>query len=287
MLSIVGIAPHPPIIIPEIGRGRLQEAQKTVDGMRELSRRVKEKQPKILIIVTPHGQVVRAGPAILASDRLSGDFGQFGFPNIKVELETDRELLDILVEASAGSPVKPVLLGKKDQHSPGGELLDHGAMVPLYYLQEAGVSVPGMHITISLDSYQDLYQFGRIIMKAIKKRGVPVAVIASGDLSHRLKPGAPAGFNPRGKEFDQKLVHFITEGKVEDILNMDQSLVEDAGECGLRPIMIALGMLEQTGFHPEVISYEGPFGVGYMVAALHPRDQSFQKSSSGEGGPDR
>lgn len=274
MLSIVGIAPHPPIIIPEIGRGRLQEAQKTVDGMRELSRRVKEKQPQILVLITPHGQVVRGGPAILATSRLSGDFGQFGFPSIKVEMETDRELVDILVEEAAGSPVKPVLLSEQDQRSLSGKLLDHGVMVPLYYLQEAGVSVPGVHITISLDSYQDLYQFGQAIRAAIDKKGVSTAVIASGDLSHRLKPGAPAGFNPRGKEFDQKLVDLINERRVEEILNMDQSLIEDAGECGLRPITIALGMFEQTGFRPEVISYEGPFGVGYMVAALHPRDQS-------------
>ncbi len=280
MLSIVGIAPHPPIIIPEIGRGQLQEAQKTVDGMRELSRQVNEKQPELVIIITPHGQVVRGGPAVLASDKLSGDFGQFGFPNIKVEMEADRELTDILVEEAAGSPVKPVLLGEQDQRSLSGKLLDHGAMVPLYYLQEAGVSAPGMHITISLDSYQDLYQFGQVLRRAVDKRGASAAVIASGDLSHRLKPGAPAGFTPRGKEFDQRLVDLISEGKVEDILNMDQSLIEDAAECGLRPITIALGMFEKTGFHPEVISYEGPFGVGYMVAALHPLDQSL---SYGEG----
>ncbi len=283
MLSIVGIAPHPPIIIPEIGRGRLQEAQKTVDGMRALSRGIKAKQPEVLVLITPHGQVVRTGPAILSSARLSGDFGQFGFPNIKVEMETDRELVDILVEEAAGSPVKPVLLSEQDQTSKGGRLLDHGAMVPLYYLQEAGVSVRGVHITISLDSYQDLYQFGQAIKTAIDKRGVSTAVIASGDLSHRLKPGAPAGFNPRGKEFDQRLVDLISERRVGDILNMDQSLIEDAGECGLRPIIMALGILEQTGYDPEIFSYEGPFGVGYMVAALQPGDQDVQNTLPREG----
>ncbi len=281
MLSMVGIAPHPPIIIPEIGRGQLQEAQKTVDGMKQLSREIKEKEPELLVVITPHGQVVRRGAAVLAGEKLSGDFGQFGFPGINVEMETDRELIDLLVEEASESPVKPVLLGEQDHRSPGGKVLDHGAMVPLYYLQEAGVSVPGVHITISFDSYHELYQFGQVLRRAIDKRGASTAVVASGDLSHRLKPGAPAGFNPRGEEFDQLLVNLISEGRVEEILAIDQRLIEEAGECGLRPITIALGVLEKTGFNPELFSYEGPFGVGYMVAALHPQDLS---SSSGEGG---
>jgi len=281
MLSIVGIAPHPPIIIPEIGRGQLQQAQKTVDGMRELGRRVKEMKPDQLIIITPHGQIVRGGPAILASARLTGDFGQFGFAGIEFEMDTDRKLVDLLVEEASESQVKPVLIGGQDQSPLSGRLLDHGAMVPLYYLQEAGISVPGVHITISLDSYQDLYQFGQAIRRAIDKRGGSTAVIASGDLSHCLKPGAPAGYNPRGKQFDQQLVELIDEGRINDILNMEQSLIEDAAECGLRPITMALGMFGQPGFHSEIISYEGPFGVGYMVAALYPQGYS---ESSGKGG---
>ncbi len=273
MLSIVGIAPHPPIIIPEIGRGRLDEARNTVHGMKELSKRVKNVQPELIVVITPHGQVVSNGPAIMAADQLTGNFGQFGFPDTTVEMKTDRELIDLLVEEASSSPVKPVLLGKQNQKNDSGKTLDHGAMVPLYYLQEAGLDLPGLHITISLDSYHDLYQFGQDVKKAIDKRGVPTAVIASGDLSHRLKPGAPAGYSPKGKEFDQQLVSLIKQKKVDDLLNMDQHLVEEAGECGLRPIIVALGMLAQSGFNPEIISYEGPFGVGYLVSALYPQDK--------------
>ena len=281
MLSIVGIAPHPPIIIPEIGRGQMRAAANTVDGVKQLSSRIREKQPELIIMITPHGQVVRKGPAVLAGTKLAGDFGQFGFPGLKVEMETDRELVDLLVEETANLPVKPVLLGDHDQQPRSGKTLDHGAMVPLYYLREAGISVPGLHITVSFDPYSDLYRFGQALRKAVDKRGAPTAVIASGDLSHRLKPGAPAGYSPRGKDFDQLLVDLISAGRVDDILNIDQRLIEEAGECGLRPIIMALGLLEESGFNPEILSYEGPFGVGYLVAALHPRDQ---KSAGAEKG---
>ncbi len=284
MLAMIGIAPHPPIIIPEIGRGELSKVKQTVDGMKILSGRIKDVQPELLIVISPHGKVMQEGPAVLTQEELSGDFGQFGFSGIKVDMQNDRQLIDLLVEETSAGPVKPVLLGNNGYRFPGGKTLDHGAMVPLYYLQEAGVSVPGLHITFGFQPYSELYQFGRALRKAVDKRGVPTAVLASGDLSHRLTPGAPAGFNPRGKEFDQLLVNFIRDGRVEDILNIDQCLVEEAGECGLRSFVIALGMLDGEDFKPEIISYEGPFGVGYLVAALYPPDNSHSASKEGRPG---
>ncbi len=274
MLSMIGFAPHPPIIIPEIGRGELSKVMKTVDGMKTLGSRIKDVQPDLLVIITPHGPVMQEGPAVLTHEQLSGDFGQFGFSNIQVKMRTDQQLVDLLVEetsfGSQSGSIKPVLLGENDSRLRGGKTLDHGAAVPLYYLQESGVAVPGVHITIGLQPYQELYQFGRALKQAVDKRGSSTAVIASGDLSHRLTPGAPAGFSSRGTEFDQLLVDLVREGRVEDILNIDQGLVEEAAECGLRSFVIALGMLDGLEFKPEVISYEGPFGVGYLVAALHP-----------------
>lgn len=270
MLSIIGLSPHPPIIIPEIGRGEISKVKQTVEGMKFLSDRVKDVQPELLIVITPHGRIMHEGPAVLTREKLSGDFGQFGFSGIRLDMQTDRQIIDHLVEEASDEPVKPVLLGDNDQLFTGGATLDHGAMVPLYYLHQAGVFTSGMHINVGFQSYHELYQFGQTLNKAVEKRGIATAVIASGDLSHRLTPGAPAGFNPRGKEFDQLLVNYIRDRRVEDILNIDQSLVEEAGECGLRSFVIALGMLHEYDFKPEIISYEGPFGVGYLVAVLYP-----------------
>lgn len=269
MLSIIGITPHPPIIIPEIGGSRLNEAKKTVQGLEKLAGCIKDTEPGLLVIITPHGQVVYDGPLVQTGKVLRGDFSQFGFPAIKVEMQTDQKLLDTLIEETSASQVKLTLSNhNSDQHQNNN--LDHGASVPLYYLQENGVNVPGLHITYSFQSYKQLYQFGSVLRRAVEKRGLPAAVLASGDLSHRLKPGAPAGFNPRGSEFDHLLIDLLQERKVKEILEFDQRLVEDAGECGMRSFVIALGMLQGEDFKTDIISYEGPFGVGYLVAALHP-----------------
>lgn len=280
MLSIIGISPHPPIIIPEIGRERLSEARQTVDGMRLLSKRIKEADPELLVVITPHGQIVPEGPAVLTQEQLTGDFGQFGFSDIGITVQTDRQLIDLLVEEASSGPIRPALVGDTDHIFRKGKVLDHGAMVPLYYLQKAGVVIPCVHITISFQPYRQLYQFGGALRKAVERRGVPTAVITSGDLSHRLTRGAPAGFNPHGIEFDHRLVRLLREGRVEAILEFDQQLVEEAGECGLRSFVIGLGMLDGENFKPEIISYEGPFGVGYLVAVLHPEQNI--NTSTGE-----
>ncbi len=269
MLSIIGIAPHPPIIIPEIGRGELKKAQKTVEGLKGLCDDIKHKDPQLIVVISPHGKILPEGPAVLADQKLRGNFGQFGFPGIQLEMENDQQLIELLVEEASDEAVKPALLGNSRQEM-GGNNLDHGALVPLHYLQKAGVNTPGIYIGVGFQSYDLLYRFGSIVRRAIDKRGLKTAVIASGDLSHRLTPGAPAGYNIRGAEFDRQLVEFIGDGRTKDILNFDQQLVEEAGECGLRSIIIALGMLDGSNFKPDIISYEGPFGVGYMVAALYP-----------------
>ena len=77
---------------------------------------------------------------------------------------------------------------------------------------------------------------------------------------------APAGFSSRGKEFDGKLIEFLKNKDIDGILNMDPDLVEEAGECGYRSIIILLGVLNGLNWQPEILSYEGPFGVGYLVA---------------------
>ena len=269
-MKFIGLTPHPPLIIPEVGRGELSKVEKTVSGMQELSRRALQAAPELLVVITPHGRLLREGIAAVAQPVLEGDFGQFGAPGVKVSLETDLSLLEHLQRETEGEPLRPLALGA------GGRplVMDHGAAVPLYYLQQAGLSVPGLHLTYTFASHRELYRFGEALKRAVEARGLPAAVVASGDLSHRLIPGAPAGYHPRGAEYDRLLVELLREGRVEEILNLDEATVEEAGECALRSFLIALGTLSGRPLETEIISYEGPFGVGYLVAEVKPPAQN-------------
>ena len=141
-------------------------------------------------------------------------------------------------------------------------------MVPLHFLKRALTGVSLVPLTFSWLPLETHFAFGQAIRKAAEASQKRVAVIASGDLSHRLLPNAPAGYDPLGKVFDEQLVAAVSRADIRAILKFDIGLIERAGECGLRPIVILLGALDGLKVKPEVLSYEGPFGVGYMVASL-------------------
>lgn len=125
-------------------------------------------------------------------------------------------------------------------------------------------------IITSLDSPYQHYLWGKKIAAEIPKK-LKVAWIASGDMSHRLKKDGPYGFHPSGPKFDQKFIELLKKKDTRGILNLDPELAEEAGECGLRSFCLLLGALEQEkiNWQPEILSYEGPFGVGYLVAKLY------------------
>ena len=45
---------------------------------------------------------------------------------------------------------------------------------------------------------------------------------------------------------------------------MDNKLIKDAGECGLKPIVILLGILEEIDNKSRILSYQTDFGIGYL-----------------------
>jgi AmmeMemoRadiSam system protein A len=147
--------------------------------------------------------------------------------------------------------------------------LDHGVMVPIYFLVEGMKGAPLVPLTFSLMPLSAHFTFGQAIRQASERAGKRVAIVASGDLSHRLIPSAPAGYDPMGEVFDRQLVDAIRSYDVPAVLGLDEALIDRAGECGLRSVVILLGALDGLNVKPEIISYEGPFGVGYLVAAFN------------------
>lgn len=143
---------------------------------------------------------------------------------------------------------------------------EHGAQVPLYYLMENLPDLPIEELSITFDSYENHYKWGKKKGRRYQQDSARIAFVASGDLSHRLKVEGPYGLHPAGPKFDHKLAELIRQKDIQGILNLDLNLIEDAGECGLRSICFLFGVLENQKYQPEILSYEGTFGVGYLVA---------------------
>ncbi|SHE79808.1 AmmeMemoRadiSam system protein A [Desulforamulus putei] len=266
-----GIMPHPPIAVPEVGGAEADKILATREAMLELGRRVKESGAASLVMISPHAPVFGDAIAINGLPESKGDLGRFGAAQVAFTCRYDKELGSEIGWQAADLGLPVVEIDQKVAGRVGVDLsLDHGFTVPLYYLRQAGVDLPLVPCSMGVFAPEKLYAFGVAVQRAARAAETRVAVIASGDLSHRLTPDAPAGYDPRGKEFDQAMVSLIKNLDVPGLINLEEDLCERAGECGLRPITMMLGALDGNAVNSEVLSYEGPFGVGYMVASLVP-----------------
>ncbi|MFZ5365579.1 MAG: AmmeMemoRadiSam system protein B [Patescibacteria group bacterium] len=255
-LVFAAVAPHPPIIIPAIGKQNITEVQKTIDSLKELNKKLLAAEPETIIVISPHGEFFTDSFNINTNSVYEANFEAFGDFTTKLTFNPDLEFINRFKERVETK--LPVFLS---QH----ENLDHGVAVPLYYLTAGLKDLKIVPINYCLLSHQKHLEFGKELKEAIFDTDKKIAIIASGDLSHRLSLDAPAGFSKRAKEFDKKLIKLMKEKKINNILNIDPELIEEAAECGLRSFLILLGIVEHMNYEFEVLSYEAPFGVGYLV----------------------
>ncbi|MDI6829863.1 MAG: class III extradiol dioxygenase subunit B-like domain-containing protein [Actinomycetota bacterium] len=264
------IVPHPPLLVPAIGGRDLEKVRSTRRAMEALARRLAELAPRVLVMISPHTPMYRDSFTVKGSPELTGSFAAFGQPGVRISKRNDLELVEALLRVAGeeGLPLAPVS-ARPSRWLEGGEELDHGLLVPLYYLDQA-FETPVVSLSISGLSYQDHFQLGRAAARACEELGRRAVFVASGDLSHRLLRGAPAGYSPRGAEFDSRILDIAAGGDFDSLRDIPEDLVEEAGECGFRSIHALWGALKDGDMVNEVLSYEGPFGVGYLVS-LHTR----------------
>ncbi|HWR38147.1 MAG TPA: AmmeMemoRadiSam system protein B [Patescibacteria group bacterium] len=283
METLIGgaLLPHPPIMVPEVGKQELDKIRSTVEAVEQVARILQKDNPETVVLITPHGPVFQDAVAVSLHPRLLGNLSAFSAPEVALGFATDSLMVRQICHNAERLGINLVELTEDLARTYRVPLqLDHGALVPLYYLHKAGFKGQLVHLSVGMLSYTEMYTFGKAVQAAIGDLDKPTAVIASGDLSHRLLPGAPAGYDPRGAEFDRRVVEALKAADVKALLDLDPELIAAAGECGLRPIFFLLGVM--GGLHPvlDVLSYEGPFGVGYAVALF--RQKNRQKNKEGE-----
>lgn len=263
------LLPHPPIILEEIGKGKEKEAQLTIDGMRRASLDIKEKAPSTIIIVTPHGPIFTDAIAISVEEDLKGDFSRFGHGELKFAFKNNMKLSQKIIENSLKAKIPLIQINERT--SIDYKIikdLDHGVLVPLYYVDKEYKDYKLIHMTYGLLSPDRLFEFGKIISNSVEEMDEDVVIIASGDLSHRLSSDGAYDYSPDGEKFDRKIVQIIEEEKMEKLVSFDLDLAQNAGECGLRSLIVMAGAIDRYRQESQIFSYEGPFGVGYASAKI-------------------
>ena len=262
-MSILGavMVPHPPIILPEIGRGEEKKIRATTDAYQKAMAFAASLKPETVIITSPHSVMYSDYFHISPGLDAEGDFRRFRARNVRIRAEYDYELVHTLCGICDRDAFPAGTMGERD---PG---LDHGTMIPLYFLNQhmdpdsyrvVRIGLSGLPLT-------DHYLLGQKICEAVDKTDRRVVLIASGDLSHKLKKDGPYGLDENGPVYDERIMDVMGRAQFDELLDFDETFCERAAECGHRSFVIMAGALDGKAVRAHRLSHEGTFGVGYGV----------------------
>ncbi|HIS41122.1 MAG TPA: AmmeMemoRadiSam system protein A [Candidatus Aphodovivens avistercoris] len=268
--------PHPPLIVPAVGRGEERAIQATIDAYEEIARRIAAHAPDVLVVCSPHAPLYRDCFFVSGAQRACGDMSRFGVRDGALSLPYDVEL-SAEIRRRAGAYGIPVT----GPHEPEDQL-DHATYVPLHFFLPAAPDARLVRVGLSWLAPADHRALGRCIAGAADALGRRCVFVASGDLSHKLKPDGPHGFAEEGPAFDAQVIACLAAGDFEGLFGFDEAFCAAAAECGLRSFQMMAGALEGVPCDAELLSYEGPFGVGYAVAAFEPAKQQDEEAAAAD-----
>ncbi len=261
------MVPHPPLIIPQVGRGGEKEIEETKLAYERVGREAAALKPDTVVISSPHALMYSDYFHISPGRRAEGSFASFRAPEVRFREEYD-EALTAEIEALASSEGFPAgTLGERDK------ALDHGVMVPLWFLRQYWRDYRLVRVGLSGLPLTEHYALGRLIARASDRLGRRTVWIASGDLSHKLQPHGPYGFAPEGPEYDRRIMDVCARAAFGELFDFGESFCEKAAECGHRSFVMMAGAFDGLAVEAKALSHQDVTGVGYGVCTFYPRGE--------------
>ncbi len=259
MIASGGLVPHPPLLVPEVGKDDLISVASTVAAMRELADNLARENPDLVIMSSPHHPAARSGNiAVVTAEQLFGDFSRFGAPQVKVSCKGAPEFGTRLLDSIKGHSLRESSYSE----------LDWGFTVFLVYAKEAGLKSAVLPLAVAWGSLKECYKLGVGIADLAKSYGetLRIAYVASGDLSHCTRQQPIREYDPYGAVFDESIADAVKTRNPSLLLEHKETDLIRAKQCGACSFAVALGFYEGEESNWRLLSYEDPFGVGYLVA---------------------
>ena len=259
------MVPHPPLIVPAIGKGEEVQIQETTNAYEEVARQIKELQPDTIIITSPHSIMYADYFHISPGKKASGSFSRFNASQIRFDETYDTELRDRICELAEEEDFPAGTLGERDAS------LDHGTMVPLYFVRQQYQNGNIIRIGLSGLDLMKHYHLGQLIAKACEETDRKAVLIASGDLSHKLQTYGPYGFAPEGPEYDRRIMDICSRAAFDELFTFSDDFCDKAAECGHRSFVIMAGAFDGLSVKAVKLSHQDVTGVGYGICAFYPQ----------------
>jgi AmmeMemoRadiSam system protein B len=259
------IVPHSPNLVPEVGQNLARLASRTRESMEELGMLIGSRRVRSCVVVSPHSPFLPEAFGVWEAGQLKGTMARFQAPDVTVRVDVDLELAEAIVDTASRMEL-PVGRIERDWE------LDRGVTVPSLYLLKTD-EVKVVPVAISMLGWDEHWLFGSAVAKAAGQVHGDVAIVASANLSHRVTEDAPHGYDPCGAKYDGLIRDAIARGQLKEFLDIPQHLVSEASECGMSPLLVLGGAFDGETVDGRILSYETPFGIGYLVAEITRTDK--------------
>ncbi len=265
-MSIVAafMVPHPPMIVPEVGRGSENQVEKTIKAYEKVADEIAALKPETIIISSPHSIMYSDYFHISPGAGATGSFADFGAPQVKFDVDYDEELVKLICTRAEESHFPAGTLGEKRP------ALDHGTLVPLWFITKKYKDFKLVRTGLSGYDLLKHYEYGMMIKDAIGSLGRRVVYVASGDLSHKLQDYGPYGFAEEGPLYDKRIMDICSGGRFGELFDFDENFCEKAAECGHKSFVIMAGALDGRAVEATQYSHEDVTGVGYGICSFVP-----------------
>ncbi|WP_022776177.1 AmmeMemoRadiSam system protein A [Butyrivibrio sp. AE2015] len=261
------MVPHPPLIIPDVGRGGEKQIEETKIAYERVAEEIAELEPDTIIISSPHATMYADYFHISPGNAVTGSFSRFGADKVKFIEEYDAALVSEIEKRAKKISFPAGTLGEVDRD------LDHGTMVPLFFIRKKYKGGKIVRVGLSGLPLTDHYKMGQIIKDAVDATGKRVVYVASGDLSHKLQDYGPYGYAAEGPVYDQKVMDVCQRGAFGELLEFDEDFCDKAAECGHRSFVIMAGALDGIKVRANRLSHQDITGVGYGICTFMPGDE--------------
>lgn len=261
------MVPHPPMVVPAVGKGSESQIEPTAQAYERVAREVAELRPDTIIITSPHSIMYADYFHVSPGKRAEGSFARFRAPKARFTEQYDIDLVNRICEIAGEQGFPAGTLGERDPE------LDHGSMVPLWFIRSAYSGGKIVRIGLSGLPLTDHYRLGRIIAKAAEDTGTRAVLIASGDLSHKLKEDGPYGYAPEGPEYDRRIMDVCQRAAFGELFDFDETFCDKAAECGHRSFVIMAGAFDGIAVRAEALSHQDVTGVGYGICTFYPEGE--------------
>ena len=253
-INFAAVVPHSPLLIPNIGKDNAAQFVTTKSAFETIKEKIVAAKLDTILILSSKGATSEHNFTININQEYKANFEIFGDLVTDLRIPSDLKLISRLrEELEAHFPLRLAT----------DTGLDYASSVPLFLIFDK-IKIPIIPIAVTNSDHEQVDAFALALQSALLHSKKRIGILASADLSHRLSKQSPAGYSPKAKKIDQRLIEILRNTDHKSLVEI-KSLAEEV-DCEDMPVLdLLLGLLHDVGAKPELVNYEALFGVGHLT----------------------